>query len=332
MNSRILIRVDCDGSVGFGHFSRCLSLARVLRARSRSVQIAFWGRYDAFAESTLKRYRIPRLKPPARGFAARDAAAAIAASREFDLLLVDSYHPEQAYLEALQGRSCKLAVIEDRHVLDLTGADLVICFRAGAELMPHGARKEALGLRYLIVKPELRAIRRRNLAGKPRALGKALVFFTGRDVDPVLLRKAVTATLSALPQAEVSYITRDGRPLKGVDRARPRRSRPDIEKLYAEADLIVTGGGLVKYESAYCAIPNVALSQTALQDQDTKILAARHLTHDLGMANGFDVARVAAQLAKFAGNSRALAAQRRAFRNAMDADGTQRLAARLLSL
>src|SRR6185503_9992229 len=137
------IRVDCDGSVGFGHFSRCLSLARVLRARSRGAQVAFWGRYDAFAERTLRRYRIPRLKAPARGYAARDAAAALAASQDFDLLLVDSYHPEQAYLDALQGRPCKLAVMEDRHVLDLSGADLVICFRAGAELATHGAKKEA---------------------------------------------------------------------------------------------------------------------------------------------------------------------------------------------
>lgn len=332
MNSRILIRVDCDGSVGFGHFSRCLSLARVLRASARSAQVAFWGRYDAFAKRTLKRYRIPRLKAPARGYAARDAAAAFAASRDFDLLLIDSYRPEQAYLDALRGQRCKLAVMDDRHVLDLSGADLAICFRAGAELEPHGAKQEALGLRYLIVKPELRAIRRRNLGRKTNPIGNALVFFTGRDADPALLKKAVAATLQALPGSRVSYITKDGLPLKGLERARPRRSRSDIEKLYAEADLIVTGGGLVKYESAYCGIPNVALSQTALQDQDTKILAARNLTYDLGMAEGFDVAKVAAQLARFVGSPRALNAQRRAFRIGIHSDGTERLVKRLLAL
>ena len=332
MNSRILIRCDCDGSVGFGHFSRCLSLARVLRAQARSSQLAFWGRYDAFAERALKRYRIPRLHAPARGYAARDAAAALAASRGFDVLLIDSYRPEQAYLDALQGQRCKLAVMEDRQVLDLSGADLVICFRAGAERASHGATQEALGLDYLIVKPELRAIRRRNLARRAWRVRNTLVFFTGRDADPALLKKAVRATIAALPDSKVSYLTKDGRPLRGLDGAAPRRSRPDIEKLYAEADLIVTGGGLVKYESAYCGIPNVALPQTALQNQDTKILTARNLSFDLGMANRINVDAVAKRLASFVGDGRALAAQRRAFRTAMDADGTRRLAGRLLAL
>lgn len=332
MNSRILIRVDCDGRVGFGHFSRCLSLARALRAKKRTAEIAFWGRYDAFAERTLERYRFPRLEAAARGYASRDVAAALAASWDFDLLLIDSYHPEQAYLNALCGRRCKLAVMEDRHVLDLSCANLVICFRAGAELTPHGARQEALGLRYLVVRPELRAIRRRNLARRSWPIRNTLVFFTGGDADPAVLRKAIRATVEALPQSRVAYLTKDGQPLKGVEGAVPRRSRPDIEKLYAEADLIVTGGGLVKYESAYCGIPNVALSQTALQDQDTKILAARHLTLDLGRASHFDVGDVAARLARFAGSAPALAAQRRAFRQAIDADGTRRLAATLLSL
>jgi spore coat polysaccharide biosynthesis predicted glycosyltransferase SpsG len=223
-------------------------------------------------------------------------------------------------------------VMEDRHALDLTGADLVICFRAGAELEPHGAKREALGLRYLIVKPELLQIRRRNLARKVKIIRNTLVFFTGRETDPGLLKKAVIATLAALPGSRVSYITKDGRSLKGLDGATPRCSRPDIEKLYAEADLIVTGGGLVKYESAYCGIPNVALSQTALQDQDTRTLATRNLTFDLGMADRSDISDVAARLARFANGSPELKAQRRAFRSRISANGTQRLAKILLSL
>jgi UDP-2,4-diacetamido-2,4,6-trideoxy-beta-L-altropyranose hydrolase len=332
MNSRILIRCDCDGSVGYGHFSRCLSLARVLRASARSAQVVFWGRYDAFAERTLRRYRMARLKLAARGYGERDAPAALSASRDFDLLLIDSYRPAQAYLDALSNRSCKLAVMDDRHALDLSRADLAICFRAGAERRPHGARREALGLRYLIVKPELRAIRRRNLARRPRPIRGALVFFSGREAGPAMLGKAVHATLLALPEAQVRYITPDGRPLAGLARAQARGPRPDIERLYAEADLVVTGGGLVKYEAAYCGIPNVALSQTALQHQDTRVLAARHLTHDLGLAQGFDVAAVARRLARFADGSASLAAQRRAFGSAIDADGTRRLAATLLAL
>ncbi len=332
MSARVLIRCDCDGDTGFGHFSRCLSLARVLRAVSPASRVAFWGRYDAFAQRTLRRYRIAQLALAARGYAARDAAAALEASRGFDVLLVDSYRPEQAYLDALRDRPCRLAVMDDRHALDLSGADLAICFRAGAERAPHGAKHDALGLRYLIVRPELGAIRRRNLARRQWPVRRALVFFSGRDAAPALLTKAVRATQLALPGARVSYLTRDGHSLAGLHGATPRRSRPDVETLYAEADLIVTGGGLVKYESAYCGIPNVALSQTALQDEDTRLLAARHLTFDLGRAGSLQVAGVARRLAGFASGSAALAAQRRAFRDTLHTDATRRLARAVLAL
>lgn len=332
MNSRFLFRCDCDSRTGFGHFSRCLNLARQVRRRARSARIAFWGNYDRFGSSLLERYGFPSLPAPASGYAGRDAQAAIAASSGFDAMVVDSYRLSQAYVRRLSGRACRLAVIDDMRVLDLSGADLVIAFRAGSESVAYGARNAALGPAHLIVKPELRRIRVRNLAATRWTVRRVLVFISGRTAGGVLLAKAVAATITALPAAEVSYITEDGRAIKGVARARPKAQTPEMEKLYARADLVITGGGLAKYESAYCGIPNAALSQTALQHQDTRLLARRGLTLDLGMAAAFDHARVAGRLAGLARSAAALRAQRRAFRAQFDTDSGPRLAARLLAL
>lgn len=332
MSAQFLFRCNCDETSGFGHFSRCLSLARTMRARKPSAQVAFLGRYDDFAEKMLRRYRIDQLEAPAQGFAKRDVSSAVAACRGFGALIVDTYHAEQAYIDGLAGRQCKLIVLDDMRVLDLSGADLVISFRAGAEAVSYGARKEALGLKFLVVKPELRKIRLKNLAAAARPLRRVLVFFTGGDPNRAVLKEIVTATVAALPDSAVSYITKDGRPLGGLNGARLLSPRSDIEQLYARNDFIVTGGGLVKYESAYCGIPNASLSQTALQYQDTGILAARNLTLDLGRADRFSVSAFSAALARFAGDPGALASQRRAFRTILTTDGTQRLAKVLLSL
>lgn len=332
MKPGCLFRCDCDGVSGYGHFSRSLSLARAVLGAAPATRVAFAGSYDGFALDALWRHGIARVALEAPGFDAAGAAATARAGEGFGTLVVDTYLAGQGYMDALGGRACKLAVIDDMHALDLARADLVICFRAGAEGRSYGARKEALGLRYLVVKPELRPIREKNLAARPGPLREVLVAFTGQDGEAASLAALVNAVAAALPQAAVRYITKDGKPLRGTGEAIAEPTRQDIESLYGRAHLIVTGGGLVKYESAYCAIPSASLSRTALQLEDSRVLAARGLTLDLGAMADFRAETVREALAVFASDPGAQAAQRRAFGAQLAADSTGQLAGMLLSL
>ena len=333
MSGGFLFRCDCDGISGFGHFSRCLNLARVLRLAAPASRVAFAGNYDAFALEALRRYGIDHAALEAPGFdAAAAAAAASRAADGFRTVILDSYLAGQPYVNALEGLGFKLAVIDDMHTLDLARADLVIGFRAGSERRPYGARREALGLKYLVVKPELRSIRERNLSAPPGAVREVLVAFTGQDGDTGMLAALVNAVVTGLPEATVRYLVKAGESPSPAGGAIAEPARPDIETLYARADLLVTGGGLVKYESAYCAIPSVSLSRTALQHQDTRELAARGLTLDLGTAADFQAAPFAGALARFAAGPVARAAQRRAAGVELATDSTERLAGMLLSL
>lgn len=44
----------------------------------------------------------------------------------------------------------------------------------------------------------------------------------------------------------------------------------DISRLYQKADLVISGGGLIKYESAFCGIPNIVVAQTEEQWQESQ--------------------------------------------------------------
>jgi len=325
VSRKILFRCDCGPEVGFGHFTRSLSLARALKAKGASI--SFWGELDAFARAALSKHAIGRLKGAPGGFRGQDAPKALAAAQGFDAFVVDSYALEQGYVDAIADR-CALAVFDDQRKLRLAEAALGICFRAGAESAPTGAKKEALGLEYLVVPPELRALREKRLKAEPGPIRRVLVFFSGRAFDPALLAKAVRLCADALPKAEIRYLTRDGRPLEGVP-GTALAPTPAVETLYAAADLLVNGGGLVKYEAAYCALPSAALSQTELQDEDTKVLAKLGLTLDLGRAEGFDAEAAKVRLAALAEDP---SAQRAAFQKHLDTGSTERLAELVLTL
>jgi UDP:flavonoid glycosyltransferase YjiC (YdhE family) len=87
--------------------------------------------------------------------------------------------------------------------------------------------------------------------------------------------------------------------------------------LYAQADLLICGGGLVKYECGYCAIPTVTLSRTPEQEEDSLRLVRKDLTFNLGRIDADVADRVADGLASFLKTEsprRQRAASRRLFR------------------
>src|SRR5262249_28578678 len=62
----------------------------------------------------------------------------------------------------------------------------------------------------------------------------------------------------------------------------------------ADADAVVSSGGLTKYEAAYVKLPGAALSQTIEQAEETRAFSARGLTLDLGRGDDKDEKRVTA--------------------------------------
>ncbi|MBN9366324.1 MAG: hypothetical protein J0H59_04745 [Comamonadaceae bacterium] len=328
---RILFRCDGGQRQGWGHLSRCISLARHLRTVAPRTQITFWGHYDAFACQLLTQYGLPTLSTPLPSMDSNGVAATRAACFDFDVLLLDSYVFEQHYVDGLKQQTFRLALMDDEQRHDLTGVDLVICFRVGAEKLNYGARHQLLGPSYFPVKPELISLREHNLTlPVNRPLERLTVFLSGGDIGA----KYLPTVLQALAPAnlQIAYLAPHVLDSSTSAQAQHFALTPAIESIYAQSDLVICGGGLTKYECAYACIPNACLSLTALQDQDTKIVAAQGFTLDLGLAEKMAPSRLCRQITEFIHDPRARMAQCKAFASKLNANGPYHVARTLLAL
>ncbi|WP_448254744.1 hypothetical protein [Ottowia oryzae] len=295
------------------------------------MQIVFWGDYDAFAARLLSQYRLSVLLTPAPALDAGGVADTRAVCSDFDVVLLDSYALDQRYIDGLKGRACRLALMDDDQRHDLNGADLVICFRAGAEALDYGARCQLLGPSYFPAKPELSTLRACNLSlPADRPIERVLVFLSGGDLGAQYL----PAVLHALDSAgvRVSYLAANPLPSLASQQARHIALTPAIESVYAQCDLVLCGGGLTKYECAFAGIANACLSLTTLQNQDTRIMATLGFTLNLGLAERLVPNQLRRKISNFIRNPGARAVQRRAFASHWDADGPHRAAQALLAL
>jgi hypothetical protein len=155
-----------------------------------------------------------------------------------------------------------------------------------------------------------------------------LVFIGGHDrsgVGPELAR-AVTAAFDA---ARVVLV--QAAPLaEPCERIQQLPLGPWLEPLRATSDLVLAGGGRLKYEACYCLAPCASVSQTAGQAEDTAQLAGLGLCVDLGLAERFEQGRSAAQLREL-WRADALATMREAQARAFPADAPERLARAVLT-
>ncbi|SDX87703.1 hypothetical protein [Delftia lacustris] len=331
MSFRVIFRCDGNAETGLGHLSRCINLARNMQLEDRKIQIFFWGDYDRFARQLLIRYGLSLLpfEPPPGNERGVDATLKVCVN--FDMLLLDSYTIDQKYIDGLKQQPCKLALFDDDQRLDLRQADLVICFRANAELLDYGARHQLLGPSFLPVKPELRLLRERNLNLHPERLPlRILVFMSGGALG----MKYLSSILDVLASSgrKISYLSKNAAPSYIGYNANHLSLTADMETVYAEADFVVCGGGLTKYECAFSGLVNACISLTNLQSNDTEEMARQGLTLDLGAAIDFEYGRVKREIMEFIDDPIALLGQRKNFASKISDDGSSKIVRTILSL
>ncbi len=110
---RLLIRCDASESIGVGHLSRCLTLARAFT--QTGVEVAFamvspspavrqWVEHDGFTIHELDPM------PPDKDLAATQA---LLQDDGYELCIVDGYHFSEAYINELAGHGCWVCYMDD---------------------------------------------------------------------------------------------------------------------------------------------------------------------------------------------------------------------------
>lgn len=317
----LVFRCDANAETGLGHLARCRDLARLLRRQLPQLRVVFAGDVAEYGHSTLEPHAFEvialardELLVPGRLGLELGADAR---------LVVDSYRLDRAALDALASWPAPWGAFDDFAHWDYAAASLVINTRVAASAERYRAGQVAVGSGYFPAPPELEQVRGARPVAAPESPANVLVFIGGHDqygLGPQLAQVAA----DQFPSARVRCVQSEPPVISG-GRIEHVPLGPDLSGLLAAADLVLAGGGRVKYEAAYCLLPCASLSQTSGQAEDTAELAERGLCVDLGACASFDAAKVAAQLEEL-WQAEALATMRAAQARAFPADSGALLA------
>lgn len=288
--SGIVIRCDGSGSLGLGHVSRCLSLARALR--SLGVPVLFAMR--PLEEAVLTRvadagFPVSRLPLPAGEsdvLGADDLGALLetATGAGASTVLVDHYGASAEYLGILRSRGLGLAVIDDVGDRDLSAADWILNQNLGAEALSVRHRPGAallLGPRYALLRPEfarIRAEQRRSFYADDR---RVLLTLGGGDARAAL--RALLESLEDFSRAlELRLLGRTLPSLTGLasHRVEALQDPPDVAASMAWADLSVNAAGSTCWELACLGIPMLL----AVLSPDQEAIAAALVRYGAAVA------------------------------------------------
>ncbi len=266
----LLIRCDANEENGYGHFSRCLNIARGIMAFNPFMVVTFLGEFTQKAQSLLNKYQFPFIEFSQHQ---NDNAENIQPHlKTNDVVLVDSYKISQKYIDGLCGNSYKVAIMDELYKYDFSKTDLVINFCIDAIKHDYLSKDQALGIGYFPNKPELKRIREGNLTKQPKnEVENILVTIGGHDLYKIG-DKIILELDSIVSNKKITYITSDkaSLSLKTINNHLTIIPFSEaIEELYAACDTTITAGGLMKYESAFCCIPNGNIPQTLIENNDS---------------------------------------------------------------
>ncbi|MFY9983744.1 MAG: hypothetical protein WAK31_03255 [Chthoniobacterales bacterium] len=272
MRDGILLLTDYGSEIGYGHLTRCLSLAHAFGETGREIGLWVVGDEPAKAQLPAWAKAIDWTGLPDK---------ALSELREAYAVVVDSLAVTPQFCERLGQINPRLAIIDDwpRRFYD---RGIVIDWTIGAEnfAYPHKSAnvRYLLGSEYCALRPEFNTPPQRFFNETPRTV---LITFGGSDI------RHLTAPILSLLDAEFPTLQKEVIVGPGV------RDRSFLDKVYAanttfhvacdavqmctlmrQADFAVCAGGQTLYELASQGLPPVVISVTDNQQDDVREFGA----------------------------------------------------------
>ena len=296
---KVVFRVDASGEVGFGHLSRCINLAEVLRSRGNKV--SFVCRDDeaksfrALEDRLFATVLLPNLaggEPVNQQEDAQQTIQALQGERP-NWLIVDSYTLDKNWEQHLRPHVAKIAVIEDlsdrEHDCDLL-LDQNYSERSAEsfEKFVPNTCELLLGPRFALIGEQFRKLRESKLKPTPE-LKRVFVFCGGSD--PQNLTQQVIDEISCSELGNVAVDVVVGAQNKTFDRGAALKSNVNIEihdaggefaRIMSTADLAIGAGGTTSWERMCLGIPSIVVSIAENQNSACEKLGREGLINYLG--------------------------------------------------
>lgn len=272
--------LDCDETTGLGHLSRCLNLACYLRAIQPSCHISFEGKFNPFALAFIETRGAFLLLPIEKTINERS----VLDLSNVDVPIFDSYLLSQEQVDFVCRKKNTAFFIDDFARLNFHGAGTVLNFTVNAnQFFSYGSVRQLLGTSFYLNKPEMTKVR---LNRKSEIEDKnILIFFSAHQEFQQFYGLFLNLLIDVTKEKNIRIIwANEKEPVLSKSSNVVEFCVPhvDIEEDFQWADVIISGGGLLKYESCYCTIPNMGISTTDEQNVDSERLHQLGLIFNLG--------------------------------------------------
>jgi len=249
------------------------------------------GDFGAFAQDMLGTYGFEMIA------CAEDqptAQALINRTQADDLLIIDHYGINDDFLQTISDANRRPVYFVDEDRLDYHQKALaLISIRLSGQEMDLERFAVPLfsGAEFLVVNPDFRSVRQHH-AEQPitHPVQRVTVFLSGTQGQLDHERRLINMLDRVAPQTHITLITSHLDAHHGWMRQNPQSvfraqaPTPHMARHLEHTDLLICGGGLLKYEAAFCGIPSAICSLVELQHKDTLEFCARGLAWDLGLA------------------------------------------------
>ena len=337
----LIVRADGGQRMGAGHLMRCLALAQAWQAREGRVT------FVSHCDSTALRRRVEstgmgwvRLSEPCPASSDLQTTLSTLEQRtteEAPWLVLDGYHFEPTYQEAIRAAGHRLLVVDDTAHLPCYHADILLNQNIQAHRLTYVCDPDTvclLGTRYTLLRPEFFGIGNRERP-TPDVARKVLVTLGGSDPDNVTLKVIEALKLTGPLGLECRVVVGPANPhLESLRQAAEGTVHSlqiltdvtDMSQMMTWADLAIVGAGSTCWELASTGVPILALvlaeNQADLAGTLGELLAAT----DLGNAGSLSPRCIAEALARLS-NDRDLRSQMvRSGRALVDGKGAGRIA------
>jgi spore coat polysaccharide biosynthesis predicted glycosyltransferase SpsG len=275
----ITFLLDANPSVGYGHLGRCINIAHHLQSGAPDAQIGFCGDLDQYAQRKVELFNF------------QATSGELQYRLRSDIMVVDSYLLSESDVTSLAGKFQQSIFVDDFGHYSYEGASTVLNFTANAERRyAYRADASLLGLRYYPVDPEMIRLREQQLLRTE--INNVLIFFGGkggREGSHARVLREIDARVQGksfrllLPKG-----TRIMLPCSGRNEFTSQSTARHIKEHFEWCDALISGGGLMKYESGFSRIYNGSVASNAGQLQDSLVMHDLELSQHLGFLDGMD--------------------------------------------
>lgn len=284
---KAVFRVDASSTIGSGHLSRCLTLAR--EVAREGVEVAFAAR--APSEHTRgwvgrEGHRLVEVT------GAGEAEAARAAAGDAELAVVDGYTFDATVHDALRAPGRIVCVVDDTGSEPVRG-DVVLNGNLFGEAIAYpDVRVKLLGPSYALVRAEFREARAAHADRSAADRRRVLVTMGGADPAEATEAFLEALTASAIEPCELTVVVGGSNPrVDAILRAAERIDRHRIDlridvarmsEIMIDVDVAVVAAGSTCLELACIGVPAVVVAVADNQEPVAAELVRRDLMASVG--------------------------------------------------